>query len=352
METQAQHSPSEKLRQLKLDCLRILDTGAEPMFDDITRLASQTFGMPIALISLIDKDRQWFKSRVGLKVAQISREVAFCDRAIRNASEVFVVEDAHADPAFRANPLVTGDPHIRFYAGAPMVTSGGAALGTVCVIDSKPRSFSAVEMEQLRLFSRLAITQIELRRASSELLRTGHELAESNRMLVERIEKAEKQSLIDPVTGAYNRRYFDTSLLTHLLRVRSHGGDVSLLLCELDNFKLVNEVYGQDAADRLLRLSSSVMRSMLRAEYELLRISDEGFAIIAPGAADVDAIMLAERITQRIRETRFSHGRLSMSAGLASFDAARPDRDLHRLAEQGLRIAKTEGQDRVGPPID
>ena len=152
----------EEARLAELRRLRILDTEAEQGFDDITRRASKLFNVPIALISLIDDRRQWFKSRVGLQAPETPREHAFCSHAILR-NEPMVVEDALLDDRFKQNPLVTGDPNIRFYAGAPLVTLNGFALGTLCVIDRVPRQLSKPHLETLQFLSREVIYMLELR---------------------------------------------------------------------------------------------------------------------------------------------------------------------------------------------
>ena len=156
---------------------QVLDTASEPVFDDLAFLACTICATPIALITFVDADRQWFKARIGLNATETPRGIAFCTHAIL-AHELMVITDTHQDARFRDNPLVSGPPHIRFYAGAPLRTQEELALGTLCVIDRVPSVLSREQQRALQSLSRLVVAQLETRRRELEAnLDPKHELA-------------------------------------------------------------------------------------------------------------------------------------------------------------------------------
>lgn len=192
----------------------MLDTLPQSAFDDITALASSICGTPIALISLVDQDRQWFKSRYGLEALQTSREVAFCSHAINDPGQVMEVEDATQDWRFKDNPLVTAAPDIRFYAGAPIVTDDGFALGTVCVIDRRARSLNDGQRAALRSLANLVVSLLEHEKEHFELHRHGAAEAKRQTELLAALTAA-GLDLISFVDTQYTYRYVNARYLKY-----------------------------------------------------------------------------------------------------------------------------------------
>ena len=178
----------ESARLAALHALQVMDTLPETVYDDIVALAAQVCGTPIGLVSLIDAERQWFKAKVGLAPTETHRDLAFCAHAIASPEPMLIVEDASLDPRFNANPLVTGAPHIRFYAGAPILLPGGHAMGTVCVIDTMPRTLDGAQQQALQALARQVTALFELRLRSRELERLSAQAAAERERSAEMLE--------------------------------------------------------------------------------------------------------------------------------------------------------------------
>ena len=207
----------EALRLSALRQYRILDTEPERRIDDLALLASHVCGTPMALITLVDEHRQWFKSRVGVSAAETSRAVSFCAHAIEQ-QDLFIISDTLQDERFRENPLVTGDPHIRFYAGAPLVTPDGHALGTLCVIDNRSRTLTADQRAALDALRRQVESQLELRR---NLIELDEALAARNRA------EAEQAATMGELRAAHENLRRLSALDALLLDVPIHDDDPS-----------------------------------------------------------------------------------------------------------------------------
>jgi len=173
---------NEAARLAALRDLQILDTAPDEAFNQVVRLISRLFDVPIALVSLVDEDRQWFKARVGLDATETPRSAAFCAHAILGDAPL-LVEDASKAPRFADNPLVTGAPDIRFYLGVPLITQEGARIGTLCAIDRKPHAPPPELVQLLKEQARIVVAQLELRRASRRLAEQNVALAQANELL-------------------------------------------------------------------------------------------------------------------------------------------------------------------------
>ena len=184
MTAPAKHTEARRLKVLWQ--YEILDTVPEEVFDDLTELAARICEAPIALISLIDEDRQWFKAKVGVTVKETSRDISFCAHAIKQQG-LFIIPDATQDLRFANNPLVTSDPKIRFYAGAPLITPDGYALGTLCVIDKVPRELRYEQQQALRVLARHVMMQLELRRHAKDL-NEAHKAREATREELDQVQ--------------------------------------------------------------------------------------------------------------------------------------------------------------------
>lgn len=341
----------------RLQALRdyaILDSEKEHAYDDITGLAAFMCDTPIAAISLLDGERQWFKSRVGLELAETPREQAFCAHAILQPEQVLVVPDAAADPRFADNPLVTGEPRIRFYAGAPLVTADGFALGVLCVIDREPRELSAERLDALRALARQVMQQLELRRAAArlersyqELQRKEWELEDYQRQLETANQQLEAELTTDEVTGVMNRLAFERAVVGELARAERQGAPVSLLLIDVDRFKAFNLAFLRAGGDRALRALAGLLTANTRPYDTIARLEADRFAVILPDTGRETAMKIGERLRRKIESHRWKQQALTVSVGASTSAAEAQPTDLMPEAEAGLRQAKQSGRNLV-----
>ena len=292
--------PEDELLRLEtLRNLKILDTDPAERFDRITRLAKRICGTQIALVSLVDNDRQWFKSRQGLDATETSRDISFCGHAILD-DQTMVVNDTLSDERFCDNPLVMGDPNIRFYAGYPLKAPDGNRVGTLCIIDDKPRDIDAGDIGLLESL--------------------GH-MVEEELVIASIIHN-------DPVTGLSNSAGFfqiTEYLLAMCVRTKS---PVSLMLCHLINQNVVSGFMGLAEGDRAAIEMAQLLQATFRDSDVIGRLSDDVFAVLMAGS-QLESVEAAEkRLIEKVQKRNLggdSEYELDVETCAADYDPEKHD---------------------------
>lgn len=299
---------NEKARLNALHSLEILDTAPEEVFDDITLLASRICETPIALITLIDEQRQWFKSKIGLNITETDRESAFCAHAIAPSSpEIFLVRDTLNDERFAANPLVVSEPNIRFYAGVPLVASGEEALGTICVIDRQPRQLTERQIESLQALARQVSALLKLRQVSAQLAQANKEM--------------QSLSLTDELTGLFNRRgfMFHAEQQFKLNRTPRGANGLLLLYADLDELKQINDCYGHHEGSAAITAIGEILKQTFRDSDVVARLGGDEFTVLAINADEDSDRLVAARLEENINKSNEKSGKpykLTLSVGV------------------------------------
>lgn len=317
------HAVAEEARLQALHRYNILDTPPEESLDRITRLAKRVMQTPVVLVSLIDRDRQWFKARQGLDLTETVRDISFCTHAIQRDTPM-IVRDAREDVRFRDNALVVGEPGVRFYLGVPLHTPDGYNIGTLCAIDWQPRDPDPDQIALLQDLARLVVDELELRQIAT----------------------------IDSLTGAMTRRGFMREAQRAFQRARRYRHSLSCITVDVDHFKSVNDRYGHAAGDLVLCTIADSCKAITRSVDCFGRLGGEEFAIVLPETDLAGAQATAERLRQAIADLRIPTGadalNVTASFGVASLVADDHDVDalLHE-ADHALYEAKASGRNRV-----
>lgn len=300
---------------------QILDTPREGGFDKITALIRTVLDVPICAVTLIDRERQWFKSLQGLEAVETPRDVAFCDHTIRNRAPM-IVPDATLDPRFAENPVVTEDPHIRSYLGVPLKTPDGYNLGALCVVDTKPHDFTEAQVALLNNFADLVMDELELRTIAHK----------------------------DFLTGAATRRAFVDGTNHEMDRMMRTGHPSSLVLFDIDHFKRVNDTYGHAVGDSVLIAVATLCEQNLRPTDLLGRVGGEEFAILMPDTEIDNAIRATERLRLAIAEMDFIEAadlKITVSFGVTRFKQGLDFPGWLAQADEALYEAKRGGRNRT-----
>ena len=301
-----------------------LDDGTDdPDFCRILDLTADVLQMPIGMISLVEENCQRFLCRHGLDARSTPREMAFCAHAIA-ADEPLIVVDAHDDARFANNPLVLGEPHIRFYAGVPLRTQRGYNLGTLCVIDTTPRQLSERQQGQLTTLALLLMREIEWRHLSG----------------------------LCPLTGLQRRDAFFVLAEKEFRRAKQNHWPLALLSFDIDQFRQINMRWGHAAGDQVLVDLVALCQSMLDEDDLMARIYDEEFSILIVGKDDAAALALAELVRQSLTQMHgifsTSEYRICISGGISSLGSLDVSfQDLFGRAEQALMLAKNNGRNQI-----
>ena len=329
--------PNESARLESLRRMLQSSVPTEASLDHVTHAARRIFGMPVALISVVDSDRLWFKSCIGLNVRETPRDISFCGHAILEEAPL-VVEDALLDPRFADNPLVTAEPKIRFYAGRPLRTSENFALGALCIIDHEPRSLSE---EDLRLLDDLGLW--------AETIFASKQLGEAQCTLRTELDEAKRETMVDPLLHVWNRWAIVDILEREAKRALRHHDPLSVLMVEVGHIASIADRHGQSTADAMLKEVTRVFNGVLRPYDAVGRCSGEEFLVVLPDTDSHAASAIAKRLRQSIEECTVTADADSefvsctASTGVASIDrhaAASSIDTLVASAADALTIAK------------
>jgi diguanylate cyclase (GGDEF)-like protein len=299
----------------------ILDTGSEDDFEKIVALVQRIFDVPMAAVTFIDSDRQWFKARRGLDASETPRSGGFCDHTIASFDGL-MVEDAERDPRFADSPLVTGAPHIRSYLGAPLRTPDGYQVGALCVIGHESRRFTTEEREILRRFSEIVVSQMELRQLASR----------------------------DSLTGARTRRAFDHAVFEALEAYRKDSVGAALAIIDIDHFKRINDLHGHGCGDAVLVAVTAALLDAVGPHGVIGRLGGEEFGVLIESADAAVVAMLVERLRAAVAAVTLPARqiRVTASIGVACLESHICTAEVWmHAADMALYAAKAAGRDRV-----
>lgn len=307
-----EYPKNEDIRVAALRSLDILDTEPEERFDRLTRIAKRLFKVPIALVSFVDINRQWFKSCQGLEVKEMPRDISFCGHAILG-DDIFIISDTLLDDRFYDNPLVINEPRIRFYAGIPLVISNEIRVGTLCLIDREPRILSEEDKELLRDLGQMAVQDLTLVQLAT----------------------------IDELTQISNRRGFSALALHALSLCKRMNKPASLFFFDLDFFKEINDRFGHAEGDIALINFSKILKDVFRESDVVGRLGGDEFVALLTNANQAETSLILHRLKKVLEDFNTqnkSRGyEITYSVGVVAFDSNR-HQSINDLLAEGDRL--------------
>ncbi len=329
------------LKIANIHSLDLFYTPLEERFERITRLARRAMHVPVAAISLLNEDKQWFKSAAGWGISELPLEQAICKLTVLG-NELVTIPDTVSDPRVSDLPIVTSAPRFRSYAGYPLVDENGAVVGTFCIFDLRTREFTQADKQTM-----LDLAALAQRELLSDRLTSAHAA------LTSKLGLARREALMDPLSHLWNRRGASVLLKAALANSDQRDTPLALALLDLDNFKRINDNHGHQTGDEVLRRVASRLLSSVRGDDAICRIGGDEFLVIMADTDAAIATRVAERIRQAITDTPIPtrDGTMPMSVSVGC--TVRQPRDasavevLLERADQALRDSKAAGRNRV-----
>jgi diguanylate cyclase (GGDEF)-like protein len=334
---------SDEERIASLRRMNVLSTAREQDIDRITRCVQKYFKVEIVLVTLVDRNRQWFKSKCGLDISETSRDISFCGHAIMEDA-MLLIEDTLRDERFFDNPLVTGAPHIRFYAGQPLVNREGHRYGTLCVISKNLRTFSVEDVDVLEDFAGIVQTVMDNRT-----------LSEAQESLLTALEDAKRDKLLDPLTGLWNKRGMEELFERELSRAVRESEPIAVGLISVNDLDVINEKYGHDAVSATLKISADTLVKWARPYDIVSRFGQDEFLFVAPNVTPVMIPTLGWKLLKSFRmSASFEFNGVTIEFTVsAGFTGSPPRADTNGLlnamlerAREALALANQNGKDR------
>ena len=332
---------TETLKIAEMHTLDVCYTPLEERFERITRTAKRVFNVPVAAVTVMNNDKQWFKSVLGWTISELPAEQSLCNPTIAD-EQLTVVPDTTTDPRYADNPLVVGKPKFRFYAGYPLKDKWGTTAATLCVLDIKPREFSADDVQALQDLGQMAQSEI-----------VSDRLSEAQTQLISKLGVARREAMFDPLTRVWNRRGSTSLLGMAIKQAEEDNSDLSVCLVDIDNFKRINDNYGHQVGDQVLRKIASMLVTCLRDDDLVCRYGGDEFLLILNGMGKSRIAGIGERVRRTIADspipTRYGTMPMTISVGCMtqSETAGQTADELIKAADEALMQCKSDGRNRV-----